>query len=60
MSFREKKHSLRTVGLMVVASVRMKKLQEQWAPQKKLNEVLLKKLEGMRRERKVFSGKAGR
>lgn len=60
MSFREKKHSLRTVGLAVVASVRMRKMAESWAPQKKLNEVLLKKLEGMRRERKAFGVKAGR
>lgn len=48
-SFRQKKHSLRTVGWVVIASVRMKKMQEAWAGNKKLHESLLKKLDSMRR-----------
>lgn len=49
-SFREKKHSLRTVGLAVIASVRMQKMSQAWAGNKKLHETILKKLEGMKRK----------
>lgn len=48
ISFREKKHSLKTVGLTVVACLRMQKMKESWAGSKKLQESLLRKLEGMR------------
>lgn len=56
ISFREKKHSLKTVGLTVVACLRMQKMKESWAGSKRLQESLLKKLEGMRGGRK--GGKA--
>ena len=49
VSFRRKKHSLRTVGVAVVACVRMRRLREAWAGNQKLQESLLRKLEGMRR-----------
>lgn len=49
-SFREKKHSLRTVGWMVVASVRMKRMRDEWSGNKKLHDSLLKKLEQVRRQ----------
>lgn len=42
MSFREKKHSLRTVGMAVLASVRMRKLQKEGAGLKVLGESLQK------------------
>ena len=50
ISFRQKKHSLRTVGLSIVACVRMQKMREAWAGSKKLQESLLRKLEGMKRK----------
>jgi hypothetical protein len=50
ISIREKKPSLRTVGWMVIASVRMKKQQQEWAGNKKLHDSLVKKLEQMRRQ----------
>jgi hypothetical protein len=50
ISIRQKKHSLKTVGLAVLASVRMRKLQQDWASNKKLHESLLKKLDGMKRK----------
>ena len=56
ISFRGKKHTLRTVGLAVVATVRMQKMQKAWAVNKDLHESLLKKLEGMK---KVNSSKSG-
>ena len=49
VSFREKKHSLRTVGFTVIACMRMQKMQQAWAGNKKLHESLLKKLDGMKR-----------
>lgn len=49
VSTREKKHSLKTVGLAVLASIRMRNMQQDWAGNKKLHENLLRKLEGMRR-----------
>ncbi|EMF08949.1 uncharacterized protein SEPMUDRAFT_93270 [Sphaerulina musiva SO2202] len=57
MSFREKKRSLRSVGLMVVAGVRMKMGAEKWKEQKRVEEVLLKKLEGVRKGRKQVEAK---
>lgn len=50
ISFREKKHSLKTVGLTIIAAVRMRKMQQAWAGNKKLHESLVRKLEGMRRK----------
>lgn len=48
-SFREKRHSLRTVGLAVIAMARMQKLKTAWASNKQVHESLVQKLEGMRR-----------
>lgn len=47
---RERKPSLRSVAYMVIATVRMQKMQEAWAGNKKLHESLMKKLDGMRRK----------
>ena len=47
---REQKPSLRSVAYMVMATVRMRKMQEAWAGNKKLHETLMKKLDGMRRK----------
>ncbi|KAF2765558.1 hypothetical protein EJ03DRAFT_299853 [Teratosphaeria nubilosa] len=49
VSFRERRHSLKTVGLMVMGVVRMRRLMESWAGSRRLQESLLRKLEGMRR-----------
>ena len=49
---KEKKPTLRTVGLMVVAGIRMQRLQKEWAVQKKVQASLVKKAEGMRREKR--------
>jgi hypothetical protein len=49
VSSREKKHSLKTVGLAVLASIRMRNIQQAWAGNRKLHESLLKKLEVMKR-----------
>nr|POE99332.1 hypothetical protein CFP56_52725 [Quercus suber] len=51
ITIREKRHSLKTVGLMVVACVRVQKMQQAWAGNKKLHESLMKKLEGMRKKK---------
>lgn len=50
VSFRERKHSLKTVGLMVLGCVRMQKMQQAWVGNKKLHESLMRKLEGMKRK----------
>ena len=49
ITIREKKHSLRTVGFTVIACLRMQKMQQSWAGNKKLQETLLKKLEGLKK-----------
>ncbi|KAI9707534.1 MAG: hypothetical protein M1836_000495 [Candelina mexicana] len=48
-SIREKRPSLRSVGWMVLASVRMRKMQTNWAGNKKIHASLAKKVEQMRR-----------
>lgn len=53
ISFRQRKHSLKTVGLTIVACVRMQKLQQAWAGSKRVQESLVRKLEGMRRKQGV-------
>ena len=50
-TIREKKPSLRTVGWMVVATVRMKRMQESWAANRQLHQSLMKKLEEVRKRR---------
>ena len=49
---KEKKPTLRTVGLMVLAGVRMQRLQKEWAVQNKVQASLVKKAEGMKREKR--------
>jgi len=49
-SFREKRHSLKSVGLVVIAGLRMKRMSGEWAASRKLHESLMKRLEGMRRQ----------
>ena len=56
ITIRERKHSLKTVGLTVVACLRMRRMMQAWAGNKRLQESLLKKLENMRGGRKA--GKA--
>ena len=46
----ERKPSLKKVGLMVIATIRMQKMQQAWAANKKLHETLMKKLEAMRKK----------
>lgn len=46
----EHKPTLKTVGTMIIATIRMRKMQEAWAGNKKLHETLMKKLEGMRKK----------
>jgi hypothetical protein len=48
-TIREKKPSLRTLGFAVIASLRMQKMREAWAGNKKVQEALVRKFEGMRR-----------
>ena len=50
VSFRQRKHSVKTVGLIVVACVRMQRMQQAWSASKKVHESLLRKLEGMKRK----------
>ena len=49
ISYRSRKHSLKTIGLALIAALRMQKLSEQWAGQKKVHAQLVQKLETMRR-----------
>ncbi|KAK3079387.1 hypothetical protein LTS18_004985 [Coniosporium uncinatum] len=49
-SFREKRHSLKSVGLVVVAGLRMTRMSGEWAASRKLHESLMKRLESMRRQ----------
>lgn len=53
VSVREKKHSLKTVGLTVLACIRVRKMQLAWAGNKKLHESLLRKLEGLKKTKKL-------
>ena len=54
---REKRPSFRAVGFMVVAGIRMKRLQAEWAVQKKIQASLVKKAEQMRKGSKRASGR---
>ncbi|KAI9878241.1 MAG: hypothetical protein M1830_001464 [Pleopsidium flavum] len=49
---KKKRPSLRSVVFMVVAGVRMKKMQVEWAVNKKLHTAMCKKLQQVRRQRK--------
>jgi hypothetical protein len=48
-TIREKRPTLRTVGFAVIASLRMQKMREAWAGNKKLQDALIKKFEAMKR-----------
>lgn len=48
-TIREKKPTLRTVGFAIIASIRMQKMREAWAGNKRVQEALVRKFEGMRR-----------
>lgn len=52
---REKRPRLRAVGVMVLAGVRMQRLQKAWAGQKKIQASLAKKVESMRRQSRKSS-----
>jgi hypothetical protein len=49
ISYRSRKHTLKTVGLAVVAGIRMQRCAETWRGQRKVHALLVQKLEGMRR-----------
>lgn len=53
VTVREKRPSLRAAGLAVVATIRMRKMQQAWAGNKKLHESLLRKLESMKTKKAV-------
>lgn len=54
---REKQPRFRAVGVMVLAGVRMQRLQKAWAGQKKIQASLVKKVESMRRQSRRSSGR---
>jgi hypothetical protein len=51
VSYHAGKRSFRSVGLAVVAAIRMGRLAEEWKAQKKIHAQLVQKLEAMRRRR---------
>lgn len=57
ISFRAKPRSLKSVGLAVMASIRMKKMAQAWAGSKKTQESLLRKLESMKAKGRQTGGK---
>lgn len=61
-SFRanNRKPSLRTAGLAVIAAIRMRRMREEWAGSRKLHDALVKKLESMRRGAAVQQQQGGR
>ncbi|QIX00600.1 hypothetical protein AMS68_006117 [Peltaster fructicola] len=48
-TFRQRKPSLRTLGLTVLATIRMQKMSAAWAENKRTQETLVKKLESMKK-----------
>jgi len=53
ISFHQRRHSLKSVGWMIVGCVRMMKRKEEWAGSKRVQESLVRKLEGMKGKRVV-------
>jgi len=49
VTVREKRPSLKTAGLAVMACVRMQRMQQAWAGHQKVQESLLRKLDSMRK-----------
>ena len=56
ISIHEKKRSFKAVALGVLAMVKMKRRQEEWAESKELQEKLLRKLSVMKRAKRVKEG----
>ena len=54
---REKRPRFKAVGVMVLAGVRMQRLQKAWAGQKKIQASLVRKVESMRRQSRKCSGR---
>ena len=54
---KRKKPALKTVALAVLASVRMQRLQKEWAPARRLKEDLLRKAEQTRRVSRRSNGR---
>jgi hypothetical protein len=54
-SIRERRPSIKTVGLMIIFMARAKKMAKQWGEKKRLQEQLALKLEGMRAKKVVQS-----
>lgn len=50
---KRKKPTLKMVGTMIRAAMRMKKMQEAWAGNKKLHETLMNKVESMRKQGRI-------
>lgn len=57
-SIHTKKPTLRAAGLAVIAALRMKKMSESWAANRKIHAQLVKTLEGMRRKSGRMAGGA--
>ena len=56
MSVHERRPSLKAAGLAVIAAMRMKRMSEVWAGQRRVHAQLVKTLEGMRRRGGRTSG----
>jgi hypothetical protein len=50
MTVHERRPTLKAAGLAVVAAIRMKKMSEGWAQNRKIHEQLKQKLDSMRRQ----------
>lgn len=53
MAVRERRPTLKSAVIAVIAAGRMKKMQQAWAVNKKVHETLMKKLESMKRSRVI-------
>lgn len=56
----QRKPTLRTVGLMVIATCRMRHMAEEWAGQKKIRQAIGRKLEAMAAGKGVRRSNSGR
>lgn len=56
ISYHAKKHSLKTVGLMFIAGIRMQRLSREWAGNRKIHGELVRKVEAMRRQSRRSGG----
>ncbi|KIV99886.1 uncharacterized protein PV09_08550 [Verruconis gallopava] len=60
LSVQERRPTLKTVGLMIMFTARVKRLAGQWNEKKKMQEQLAAKLEGMRRAKTVVQQRSTR